>query len=156
MQLNDCKCRKREGCNCEMKSFSLSLQSFLSLVNLLSSSHSVWELLAQQPLANKTEYTLREVPGSVPVSGFSHLVFHTLCSDLLSPYGGMFVLILFSEVFFLVCLFWPVSFPRTTAPRAQTLKSCVHFPPIITVIQVVFSLCSECCCNSLLFLFHRI
>lgn len=112
MQLNDSKCRKREGCNCEMKPSFLSPQSFLSLVNLLSSSHSVWELLAQQPLANKTEYTLREVPGSVPVSGFSHLVFHSLCSDLLSPYGGMFVLILFSEVFFWVCLFWPVSFPR--------------------------------------------
>ncbi|CAG12959.1 unnamed protein product, partial [Tetraodon nigroviridis] len=42
------------------------LKSFLSLVNLLSSSHSVWELLSQKPLANKTGYTLREVPGSVP------------------------------------------------------------------------------------------
>ncbi|XP_040920473.1 protein broad-minded isoform X3 [Toxotes jaculatrix] len=42
------------------------LKSFLSLVNLLSSSHSVWELLGRQPLANKSEYTLREMPTSVP------------------------------------------------------------------------------------------
>ncbi|XP_058470167.1 protein broad-minded [Solea solea] len=41
-------------------------KSFLSLVNLLSSSRSVWELLGQQPLANKSEYTLREMPTSVP------------------------------------------------------------------------------------------
>ncbi|KAG7508076.1 hypothetical protein JOB18_002477 [Solea senegalensis] len=41
-------------------------KSFLSLVNLLSSSRSVWELLGQQPLANKREYTLREMPTSVP------------------------------------------------------------------------------------------
>ncbi|XP_029352515.1 protein broad-minded [Echeneis naucrates] len=43
-----------------------SLKSFLSLVNLLSSSQSVWELLGQQPLANKCEYTLREMPSSIP------------------------------------------------------------------------------------------
>ncbi|XP_044232280.1 protein broad-minded isoform X3 [Thunnus albacares] len=42
------------------------LKSFLSLVNLLSSSQSVWELLGQQPLANKSEYTLREMPTSIP------------------------------------------------------------------------------------------
>ncbi|XP_074540670.1 protein broad-minded [Halichoeres trimaculatus] len=42
------------------------LKSFLSLVNLLSSSHSVWELLGRQPLANKPEYTLREMPTSIP------------------------------------------------------------------------------------------
>ncbi|XP_061900849.1 protein broad-minded isoform X1 [Entelurus aequoreus] len=42
------------------------LKSFLSLVNVLSSYQSVWQLLAGQPLANKTEYTLREVPSSVP------------------------------------------------------------------------------------------
>ncbi|XP_077600350.1 protein broad-minded [Stigmatopora nigra] len=42
------------------------LKSFLSLVNLLSSSLSVWQLVAGQPLANKSEYTLREVPSSVP------------------------------------------------------------------------------------------
>uniref|UniRef100_A0A3Q3WXC1 Protein broad-minded n=1 Tax=Mola mola TaxID=94237 RepID=A0A3Q3WXC1_MOLML len=42
------------------------LKSFLSLVNLLSSSASMWELLGKQPLANKTEYTLREMPSSVP------------------------------------------------------------------------------------------
>ncbi|KAF3703043.1 Protein broad-minded TBC1 domain family member 32 [Channa argus] len=42
------------------------LKSFLSLVNLLSSSHSVWELLGRQPLANKSEYTLREMPTSIP------------------------------------------------------------------------------------------
>ncbi|XP_061669175.1 LOW QUALITY PROTEIN: protein broad-minded [Syngnathoides biaculeatus] len=42
------------------------LKSFLSLVNLLSSSQSAWQLLAGQPLANKSEYTLREVPTSVP------------------------------------------------------------------------------------------
>ncbi|XP_076612190.1 protein broad-minded isoform X3 [Chaetodon auriga] len=42
------------------------LKSFLSLVNLLSSSHSVWELLGRQPLANKSEYTLREMPSSIP------------------------------------------------------------------------------------------
>lgn len=50
-----------------------SLQSFLSLVNLLSSSQSVWKLLGQQPLANKSKYTLREMPTSVPVS-----IFHTM------------------------------------------------------------------------------
>ncbi|XP_069580309.1 protein broad-minded [Brachyistius frenatus] len=42
------------------------LKSFLSLVNLLSSSQSVWELLGRQPLANKSEYTLREMPTSIP------------------------------------------------------------------------------------------
>ncbi|XP_068433515.1 protein broad-minded isoform X2 [Clinocottus analis] len=42
------------------------LKSFLSFVNLLSSSQSVWELLGGQPLANKSEYTLREMPTSVP------------------------------------------------------------------------------------------
>ncbi|XP_061560030.1 protein broad-minded isoform X1 [Phycodurus eques] len=42
------------------------LKSFLSLVNLLSSSQSTWQLLAGQHLANKSEYTLREVPSSVP------------------------------------------------------------------------------------------
>ncbi|XP_026174854.1 protein broad-minded isoform X1 [Mastacembelus armatus] len=42
------------------------LKYFLSLVNLLSSSHSVWELLGRQPLANKSEYTLREMPTSIP------------------------------------------------------------------------------------------
>uniref|UniRef100_UPI003AAA5ADE protein broad-minded-like n=1 Tax=Centroberyx gerrardi TaxID=166262 RepID=UPI003AAA5ADE len=42
------------------------LKSFLSLVNLLSSPQSVWELLGQQPLPNKSEYTLREMPTSVP------------------------------------------------------------------------------------------
>ncbi|KAK7940122.1 hypothetical protein WMY93_003448 [Mugilogobius chulae] len=42
------------------------LKSFLSLVNLLSSSQSVWELLGRQTLANKDEYTLREVPASIP------------------------------------------------------------------------------------------
>nr|XP_020471046.1 protein broad-minded isoform X2 [Monopterus albus] len=41
------------------------LKPFLSLVSLLSSSHSVWELLGRQPLANKTEYTLREMPTSI-------------------------------------------------------------------------------------------
>lgn len=55
----------------------LSHQSFLSLVNLLSSSQSVWELLGRQPLANKSEYTLREMPTSIPVS-----VFHTVSSRL--------------------------------------------------------------------------
>ncbi|XP_034755563.1 protein broad-minded isoform X2 [Etheostoma cragini] len=42
------------------------LKSFLSLVNLLSSSQSVWELTGRQPLANKHEYTLREIPTSIP------------------------------------------------------------------------------------------
>ncbi|XP_033991614.1 protein broad-minded isoform X3 [Trematomus bernacchii] len=42
------------------------LKSFLSLVNLLSSSQAVWELLGRQPLANKSEYTLREMPTSIP------------------------------------------------------------------------------------------
>ncbi|KAF7658919.1 hypothetical protein LDENG_00005960 [Lucifuga dentata] len=42
------------------------LKSFLSLVNLLSSSQSVWELLGRQPLTNKSEYTLREIPTSIP------------------------------------------------------------------------------------------
>uniref|UniRef100_A0A8C7JFI3 Protein broad-minded n=1 Tax=Oncorhynchus kisutch TaxID=8019 RepID=A0A8C7JFI3_ONCKI len=41
------------------------LKSFLSLVNLLSSSHAVWELLGQQPLPNKAEYNLREMPTSI-------------------------------------------------------------------------------------------
>ncbi|XP_032398929.1 protein broad-minded isoform X1 [Etheostoma spectabile] len=42
------------------------LKSFLSLVNLLSSSQSVWELTGRQPLANKREYSLREIPTSIP------------------------------------------------------------------------------------------
>uniref|UniRef100_A0A8C7Z9G3 Protein broad-minded n=1 Tax=Oryzias sinensis TaxID=183150 RepID=A0A8C7Z9G3_9TELE len=42
------------------------LKPFLSLVNLLSSSQSVWELLHQQPLPNKSEYSLREMPTSIP------------------------------------------------------------------------------------------
>ncbi|XP_030577927.1 protein broad-minded isoform X2 [Archocentrus centrarchus] len=42
------------------------LKSFLSLVNLLSSSQSVWELLGRQPLADKSKYTLREMPTSIP------------------------------------------------------------------------------------------
>ncbi|XP_041660694.1 protein broad-minded [Cheilinus undulatus] len=42
------------------------LKFFLSLVNLLSSSQSVWELLGGQPLADKSEYTLREMPTSIP------------------------------------------------------------------------------------------
>ncbi|XP_023203531.1 protein broad-minded isoform X2 [Xiphophorus maculatus] len=42
------------------------LKSFLSLINLLSSSSSVWELLCRQPLANKSEYSLREIPSSIP------------------------------------------------------------------------------------------
>ncbi|XP_040925357.1 protein broad-minded isoform X2 [Betta splendens] len=42
------------------------LKSFLSMVNLLSSSQSVWELLSRQPLGNKSEYSLREMPTSVP------------------------------------------------------------------------------------------
>lgn len=54
-------------------SVCLSPQSFLSLVNLLSSSQSVWKLLGHQPLANKSKYTLREMPTSVPVS-----IFHTM------------------------------------------------------------------------------
>ncbi|XP_037837614.1 protein broad-minded isoform X2 [Kryptolebias marmoratus] len=41
-------------------------KSFLSLVNLLSSSQSVWELLGRRSLANKSEYTLREMPTSIP------------------------------------------------------------------------------------------
>ncbi|XP_013888840.1 protein broad-minded isoform X2 [Austrofundulus limnaeus] len=40
-------------------------KSFLSLVNLLS-SQSVWELVGRQSLANKSEYTLRETPSSIP------------------------------------------------------------------------------------------
>ncbi|KAK0148831.1 Protein broad-minded [Merluccius polli] len=39
--------------------------SFLSLVNLLSSTHSVWELLGGQPLPQKPAYSLREVPSSI-------------------------------------------------------------------------------------------
>ncbi|KAM9840199.1 protein broad-minded [Aulostomus maculatus] len=42
------------------------LKSFLSLVNLLSTSQSIWELLGRQTLANKSEYTLREMPSSIP------------------------------------------------------------------------------------------
>ncbi|KAK5852652.1 hypothetical protein PBY51_006503 [Eleginops maclovinus] len=42
------------------------LKSFLSLVNLLSSSQAIWELLGRQPLANKSEYTLREMPTCIP------------------------------------------------------------------------------------------
>uniref|UniRef100_A0A8C7LMH5 Protein broad-minded n=1 Tax=Oncorhynchus mykiss TaxID=8022 RepID=A0A8C7LMH5_ONCMY len=41
------------------------LKSFLSLVNLLSSPHAMWELLGQQPLPNKAEYNLREMPTSI-------------------------------------------------------------------------------------------
>ncbi|KAM3602933.1 uncharacterized protein V6R79_013540 [Siganus canaliculatus] len=54
-------------CVCYMFSrFTKKLQSFLSLVNLLSSSQSVWELLCRQTLANKSEYSLREIPSSIP------------------------------------------------------------------------------------------
>ncbi|CAN9507510.1 unnamed protein product [Ophioblennius macclurei] len=42
------------------------LKSFVSLVNILSSSRSLFELLARQSLANRREYPLREVPTSVP------------------------------------------------------------------------------------------
>ncbi|CAG5928448.1 unnamed protein product [Menidia menidia] len=42
------------------------LKPFLSLVNLLSSSQSVVELLGLQPLANKSAYSLRETPTSIP------------------------------------------------------------------------------------------
>ncbi|XP_051731318.1 protein broad-minded isoform X1 [Ctenopharyngodon idella] len=41
------------------------LKSFLSLVNLLSSPHAVWELLGHRALPNKTEYNLREMATSV-------------------------------------------------------------------------------------------
>ncbi|KAI7800130.1 putative protein broad-minded, partial [Triplophysa rosa] len=41
------------------------LKSFLSLVNLLSSPHAVWELLGRRTLPNKTEYNLREMASSV-------------------------------------------------------------------------------------------
>ncbi|KAJ8355919.1 hypothetical protein SKAU_G00187130 [Synaphobranchus kaupii] len=40
-------------------------KSFLALVNLLSSSHAVWELLGHQKLPNKAEYPLREMPTSI-------------------------------------------------------------------------------------------
>ncbi|KAM9798244.1 protein broad-minded, partial [Neosynchiropus ocellatus] len=42
------------------------LKPFLSLVNILSASQSMWELVGRQTLANKTHYTLRETPSSVP------------------------------------------------------------------------------------------
>lgn len=38
----------------------------------------------------------------------------------------------------------------------KTMKFCVHFPPNITVISVVFPLCSKCFSSSLLLSFHRI
>uniref|UniRef100_A0A671MIM7 Protein broad-minded n=1 Tax=Sinocyclocheilus anshuiensis TaxID=1608454 RepID=A0A671MIM7_9TELE len=41
------------------------LKSFLSLVNLLSSPHAVWELLGHRALPNKMEYNLREMATSV-------------------------------------------------------------------------------------------
>uniref|UniRef100_A0AAR2LDU1 Protein broad-minded n=1 Tax=Pygocentrus nattereri TaxID=42514 RepID=A0AAR2LDU1_PYGNA len=41
------------------------LKSFLTLVNLMSSPHAVWELLGHQTLPNKTEYNLREMPTSI-------------------------------------------------------------------------------------------
>ncbi|XP_076873991.1 protein broad-minded isoform X2 [Brachyhypopomus gauderio] len=41
------------------------LKSFLTLVNLLSSAHAVWELLFRQVLPNKAEYSLREMPTSI-------------------------------------------------------------------------------------------
>lgn len=44
------------------------LQSFLALVNVLYSSYAVWELLGQQQLPNKAEYSLREMPVSIIVS----------------------------------------------------------------------------------------
>nr|XP_014349915.1 PREDICTED: protein broad-minded isoform X2 [Latimeria chalumnae] len=40
-------------------------KSFLALVNLLSSYQAVYELLGNQELPNKTEYSLREVPTSI-------------------------------------------------------------------------------------------
>ncbi|XP_022517701.2 protein broad-minded [Astyanax mexicanus] len=41
------------------------LKSFVTLVNLLSSPHAVWELLGHQALPNKIEYNLREMPTSI-------------------------------------------------------------------------------------------
>uniref|UniRef100_A0A8C1M4D4 Protein broad-minded n=1 Tax=Cyprinus carpio TaxID=7962 RepID=A0A8C1M4D4_CYPCA len=41
------------------------LKSFLSLVNLLSSPHAMWELLGHRALPNKNEYNLREMATSV-------------------------------------------------------------------------------------------
>ncbi|XP_059354337.1 protein broad-minded-like [Carassius carassius] len=41
------------------------LKSFLSLVNLLSSPHAVWELLGHRAFPNKMEYNLREMATSV-------------------------------------------------------------------------------------------
>uniref|UniRef100_A0A8C2BN24 Protein broad-minded n=1 Tax=Cyprinus carpio TaxID=7962 RepID=A0A8C2BN24_CYPCA len=41
------------------------LKSFLSLVNLLSSPHTMWELLGHRALPNKNEYNLREMATSV-------------------------------------------------------------------------------------------
>lgn len=61
-----------------------SLQSFLSLANLLSSSQSVWELLGRQPLASKSKYTLREMPTSIPVSAPPSPPTHTHCSSFFS------------------------------------------------------------------------
>ncbi|XP_028653624.1 protein broad-minded [Erpetoichthys calabaricus] len=40
-------------------------KSFLALVNLLSSYHAVYELIGKQPLPNKPEYPLREMPTSI-------------------------------------------------------------------------------------------
>lgn len=78
------------------------LQSFLYLVNLLSSSQSVWELLGRQPLANKSEYTLREMPTSIPVSVFFSSFFPHTLQFFFHPSEGMFAL-----------FNWP---PNTTHP----------------------------------------
>ncbi|XP_048841118.1 protein broad-minded [Brienomyrus brachyistius] len=40
-------------------------KSFLALVNLLYSSYAVWELLGQQQLPDKAQYSLREMPTSI-------------------------------------------------------------------------------------------
>lgn len=59
-------------------------QSFLSLVNLLSSPHAVWELLGHQPLPNKAEYNLREMPISLTVSLDVNTDPHTLRGECLT------------------------------------------------------------------------
>lgn len=59
--------------------FLSASQSFLALVNLLSYP-AVYELVGNQDLPNKAEYSLREVPTCVIVSHFLLVLLFEICS----------------------------------------------------------------------------
>lgn len=139
-------------------------QPFLSLVNLLSSSSSVWELLGRQSLANKSEYSLREIPSSIPVSTFLKLYFRLDAFPLPTIWGHLCSSIqLSAHTHILGGVSWkhkglPLN-PRTTAADMRfPPKSIVHFPSVFVlhssrcIPSHRFSLCStgfdwqaDCC-----------